>query len=71
MRTLWDRPGRAIRRSTSEFFGVIRPVHDEVSLAAESALLRGRSRSCTPRSDKKRARCGVLMLHIADIDGLI
>ena len=24
MRTFWDRPGRAIRRSTSQFFGIIR-----------------------------------------------
>jgi hypothetical protein len=26
MRTFWDRPGRAIRRSPSQFFGVIRPM---------------------------------------------
>ncbi len=46
-----DRKGSAIRRSTSELFGVIRPLRGDVSRGGSIGVLQGRSSLCTPRAD--------------------
>ncbi len=53
-----DRKGSAIRRSTSELFGVIRPLRGDVSRGGSIGVLQGRSSLCTPRGRPLPARGG-------------